>query len=126
MPGGSGRVRACTWTQEAALGPHADGAGGVVAAALAWVIKPFLAQRWAAAELAGRGYALALEPSWLSRLTGQAVFDRVVEADTANLDRVSRDGRSGYLDPLTVEDVVCLEFLQAPREKTLTSWAVPR
>jgi internalin A len=83
----------------------------VVAAALAWAIKPFLTERWAAAELAGRGYALSLEPSWLSQLTGQAVFDRVVEADAANLDRVSGDGRAGYLDPLTVEDAVCLESL---------------
>ena len=81
----------------------------VAAAALAGVVKPFLAQRWAAAELAGRGYALSLGASSLSQLTGQAVFHRVVEADAANLDRVSSDGRADYLDPPTVEDAACLE-----------------
>jgi Leucine-rich repeat (LRR) protein len=72
----------------------------VFAVALAGIVRPFFAQRQAVAKLSGRGFDLRTEPSWLSRLTRQAVFDRVVGVSPAI-----------ESSPITVEDARSLESL---------------
>jgi Leucine-rich repeat (LRR) protein len=72
----------------------------VFAVVLAGIVRPFFAQSQAVAHLSGRGFDLQTEPSWLSRLTRQAVFDRVVGASPPA-------GSSA----ITVEDARSLESL---------------
>jgi hypothetical protein len=79
----------------------------VFAVVLAGIVRPFFVQRQALAKLSGQGFDLRMERSWLSRLTGQAVFDRVVGVSPAV-----------ESSPITVEDVRSLESL--PYLRTLS------
>src|SRR4051794_35768976 len=52
----------------------------IVALVLGLVVEPYRAQSRASAELRAKGYAVEVEPTWLSRRTGRPMFDDVTVA----------------------------------------------